>query len=152
MTAEAKRDALATARATLEDSRFTLVNRVRLPINIGGPLAPRIRASCAQGVGAPWRRRAAPSPVILTDVHLLSFLTWRRRSFKANKSRSIMDAQTETNNTSDVATSEANAPKKTKDLPNKLVSLQELCSELEIDGMKAGRLLRAFGIKHKHGK
>ena len=45
------------------------------------------------------------------------------------------------------------APKKTKKelAPNKLVSLEELCKELKIDGMKARRLLRASDIKHKRG-
>ena len=50
---------------------------------------------------------------------------------------------------SDVTTGETS--KKTKDSPNKLVGLQELCKEFKIDGMKARRLLRASGIKHKHG-
>jgi hypothetical protein len=42
------------------------------------------------------------------------------------------------------------APKKSKEpAPNKLVSLDELCKELKITGMKARRMLRASGIKHK---
>jgi creatinine amidohydrolase/Fe(II)-dependent formamide hydrolase-like protein len=58
---------------------------------------------------------------------------------------------TETNNMSDVTTSEASVEKKKAKEPSKLISLEDLCKELKIDGIKARRLLRASGIKHKHG-
>jgi hypothetical protein len=51
----------------------------------------------------------------------------------------------------DTSTGET-APKKSKRDDDKVVTLEDLCKEMKLDGMAARRYLRKAGVRHTAGK